>query len=295
MKTKLQGLTDEHKYFSDVKKVADPETGELLIQAPATTYKIVSIKQAEAFKTRNEVRKGSEKRFTFTNMEAVKKLPNDIKMAHLGYLLYLQCFLNYYGVISVRNKPFNRKGLIKLLNVSENTFDSFMRVMKANDLITEVNKVYVVNSDYHFKGKTEDSRVIKSFCTTVKTLYHNSKQADLGLIYRLLPYVHLETNTLCSNPYEQDVEKTIPLNKAQLAEITGIDERTIYSKMRRMQVGEHFVFADISVGTSETFYRINPMLFYRKNGEADPSLIELFSIKKQAFRKRKAKTEGKAK
>ncbi|PEL06737.1 hypothetical protein [Bacillus sp. AFS017336] len=289
MNTKIQGLTDEHKYFTEVKTVIDPETGELLIQAPAATHKMVSVKQAEAFKSRNEAKKGRDKWFTFTDMEAVKSLPNDIKMTHLGYLLYLQCYIDYEGAISVNSRPLNRVELIELLDVSENTFDAFMKVMKNNDIITVSKKVYYVNRAYHYKGKIEDPRVIKSFCTAVKSLYKSAKQADLGFIYKLLPYVHQETNTLCANPYENDMDYTEPLNKSEIAELTGIDEKTLYNKFRRMQVGDHFVFVDISVGTSETFYRINPAIFYRKDGEPDPSLVELFSIKRNAFRKRAKK------
>jgi hypothetical protein len=276
---RVQGNTAEHQLFAGVFSYVD-ENGEQRISAPAHTHKVVNINQAEGYKKKLE-REGRGHNFTFADMENIKDVIDKVSDNYCGYFLYLQCFIDYDGVIVKPSKDSMAKLDIQTtLGLSRNKFADFLKEMIANDFIFVDGDVYRINPAYHFKGTTNNERVIKSFTTKIKELFGEVKAKDLGFIYKLLPFVHLETNTICANPYEQDVTKIIPLNKQQVADITGLSEKSVFSKLRKLKLGDEFVFAEVEVkGIGNVqFVKINPFIFYRKKGEADPTLRELFSI-----------------
>lgn len=270
--------TDEHRYFSGVRTEID-ENGEVRISAPAETHKVVNIAQAEAFKQRIQTTKGGRGFvFTFVNMDRIREVIERVSDSYCGYLLYLQCFIDYDGVIVNTNKsPMTKAQIRKALDVNRNLFGEFMAEMVRDELIYVDNDIYRINPAYHFKGAAENERVIKAFTAKVRELYGEISAKDLGFIYKLLPFIHYETNTVCIDPYETDVAKIQPLNKRQVGEISGMTEKAVYSKIRRLKFGDQYVFAEVKIGNRQ-FYKLNPFVFYRKPGEPDATLSEIFSI-----------------
>jgi hypothetical protein len=124
-----------------------------------------------------------------------------------------------------------------------------------------------------------NEKVIRSFTSKVRELYTKKNAKDLGFVYRLLPYVHYETNTVCHNPYETDPKKIKKMSQQDIAELVGLDVRNVRRKMNRMTLGSEYVFAEITVGKYK-HYKVNPFLFYRKNGKPDATLQSIFTIRK---------------
>lgn len=266
-------MTNNKKIF-----IVDGDTGHILKDFDANTHSIRSNKQQKAFKDRTN---GRNSEFTFTDMEAIQTLIAELEAKDCGYLLFLQCFINYDGMLINRNHektPMTRDDIQETLELGRKTFMPFFKRMIELDVIQEKGAHYYVNQKYHFRGTTDNQKVIRSFTARVRTLYTKKNAKDLGFVYKLLPYVHYETNTICHNPFEKDVKQINYMSQLEIAELTKEDESTIWRKMNRLVLGGEYLFAEIKVG-KEKFYKINPFVFYRKNGKPDATLNEIFLIK----------------
>lgn len=275
--------TAEHEHFKGIYSFTD-ENGRPMIAAPADTHVVKSKKQLDAYMKKKL--QGRKHEHTRTDMEAIKEVILKIDENYCGYLLYLMCLIDYTGtVVDTQNKPMNKLTLTKTLGIKERAYQSFMTTMKRNDIIRiDENGAYVINSRYHFRGKAENLQTIKAFTTKVKSMYGDVKPKDLGFVYKLLPYVHFETNTICHNPYDR-TGKVHAMNVKEIANITGATEKTVYSKIRRLKFGDEYVFAQLEVkrGGKSVYYKINPFLFYRKNGRPDATLREVFLVSNSTF------------
>jgi hypothetical protein len=269
----LSNIKSEGKRLANL-RIIDVSTGEDFSQE----YTLRHRNQDEAFKTRNALLEGGRQReFTFGNMLNLPEVIAAIDDKYCGYLLYLQTYIDYDGVLTGGNKPMNRADIQKALGLADRAFKSFIKEMTTNGIIAEDNGKHRVNPAYHFKGATDNRHVIKTFSAKVRSLYTVKNAKKLGFIYKLLPHIHFETNTVCENPFEQDVEKVDKLSKQQIAEITGVSEKTVYTYLRRMKLGDEFVFAEIRRGNTK-YYKLNPFIFYRRTGEPDATLREIFRL-----------------
>jgi hypothetical protein len=239
-------------------------------------YQQARANQSQGLAKRSEGRKYV---FTFTDMNNIAAVINMIDEKHCGHLLYLQCFISFDGVLTNADKSSMTKADVqKALGLGRTAFYKFYRDMANNDIIREqADGTYAVNQAYHFRGSTDNPNVIKSFTTKVRELYNEQNAKKLGFIYKLLPYIHFETNTICANPFEKDMAKVEQLSKARIAKLTGVSEKTVYTYLRRLKLGDEFVFAEIRRG-NERYYKINPFIFYRKNGRPDATLREIFRL-----------------
>src|SRR5690606_418603 len=198
--------------------------------------------------------------FTFTDMDNIKRVISAIDEKHCGYLLYLQCFISYDGVLTRPThdkEPMNKRDIQDAVGLQKTAFYEFFGSMITNGIIFEKDGKFYVNDAYHFKGNTSNTSTIKSFTTKVRELYSARNAKKLGFIYKLLPYIHFETNTVCANPSESDIGKITQLSKKDIADITGVSEKTVYSYLRSMKLGDEFVFAEIRRGNTR-YYKINP-------------------------------------
>ncbi|MEC0328694.1 hypothetical protein P4H42_03535 [Paenibacillus macerans] len=220
-------------------------------------------------------------------MNNIDEVIERVSDKHCGYLLYLQCFVNYDAILENPDKTaMSREDMMRTLQIGRSALYEFLAEMTAAGIIYSDGDKYRLNPRYHFQGTTNNTAVVKTFVAKVKALYSEVKARDLGFVYKLLPYIHLETNTICANPYERNVENTLPLTKEGIAAVTGLTEKSVYTKLRGLRFGDQYVFAEVIYGTSR-YYKINPFVFYRKNGVPDATLREMFSIRNN-FAKRAA-------
>ncbi|WP_338461578.1 hypothetical protein V5G20_17835 [Brevibacillus borstelensis] len=259
------------------------EAGRDVMIVPTDTHVVRSKRQIEAAARKEIAEKGRSPEFTFAHMDNIQEVIEKVSDKHCGYLLYLQCYVNYDAILeNPDNTAMTKADMMRTLRLKDTAFNEFLREMITHEIIhedkTAADVRYRLNPRYHFQGKTENTNVVKSFVARVKALYNEVNAKDLGFIYKLLPFVHLETNTICANPYEKEVEQTIPMSKADIAVLAGVDEKTVYRKLRKLKFGDQCVFAEVTHGNAK-YYKINPFVFYRKNGVPDPTLREMFSIR----------------
>jgi hypothetical protein len=281
----LNGLsrsTAEHRNFDGTRTIFDPDTGECLVAGPADTYKLVNIAQSEMYHER-ETFKGRQTDFTFTAMEAVGEVASVLSTAQCGYLLVLQCYVDYDSgrLVNADKSIMKTADMLSALKLrrKRSTFYAFMTSCVSNGIITETDGDYFVNPRYHFRGKARDTRVIRTYTMRVKQAYSDArKAADLGLVYKMLPYVNYEMNALCSNPLERDPHKIAWLSGQELARIIGVSESELSRRIRRVTVGDEYIIARITVGDCAK-YMFNPNVFKRNSKPIDDTAQAMFNVK----------------
>lgn len=274
-------INAEHIAFTGTGTAYDPQTGEALVFAPAETHRVVNIAQAEAHRDREEF-KGRQADFTFAAMEAMHEVIDVLTTAQCGYLLVLQCHVDYGSGRLVRadKSAMTTTDMMRALQLGKKrqTFYDFLSACLDRAIITKNDdESYSVNPRYHFRGVTHNRAVIRSYSAKVKQIYREVKAVDLGLMYRMLPFVHYGTNALCANPTEQDPSKIRWFNGKELAEAIGVHEKTLSGRLTRMKFGDEFVVARLSLGEFKRFV-FNPNVFYRKNTEPDATLTAMFNV-----------------
>ncbi|MCS1350300.1 hypothetical protein [Mechercharimyces sp. CAU 1602] len=220
-------------------------------------------------------------------MENIREVIATLSTAHCGHLLHLQCYMELYtGFLIREDKEYMTwDDARKVLDVSKRSMTDFKKAMLDNDIIERTANedgevVLRVNPRYHFRNELpENKRVIKTFTNRLKEMAEELKPHEVGMVYKLLPYIHQNTNTICSNPFERDPAKIEQLNSTQIAELIGM-ERAKLSRYLRLTVKDQHVFAVVKVGRNR-YYKLNPWIFYRKNGKPDDTLTEMFVVKKK--------------
>lgn len=277
----LQGKTVEHVGFRDTGTAYDRETGEVLVYAPATTHKVVSLVKSEAYRDRVEF-KGRQNNFTFSVMDVLHEVTRALTTAQCGYLFLLQCYVDYrHGrLLNPSGSVMSTSDMRQVLDISRSTFHDFLtRAVSAGFILPNDDGSCSMNERYHFRGSAPSGvSVIKSYSTKVRAIYKRVRPSDLGLIYRMLPLVHYETNTLCSNPDETVPELVRALNRKELADIIGVSVGEVSRRFPKLTVDNEYVIAKVSVGGVES-YMFNPWIFYRKASSPDVTLRRMFSVK----------------
>ena len=228
--------------------------------------------------------KGRQVPFTFTDMTTLDDVISALTTAQCGYLLVLQCYTDYSGVIvDSEGAPMTTADMMDALKLrsKRQTFYDFLTACLSADIIAEAGGKYTVNSRYHFRGATDSRAVIRTYTTKIREAYREVNAADLGLIYRMLPFVHFETNALCANPFESDPDKIRWFNGKELAEATGVHEDTLGRRLSRMKFGRKYVIGRFKFGGSRepAKFIFNPHVFYRRNKTPDSTLLALFNVR----------------
>lgn len=274
-------------------------TGELIKVSSYTTVEEAAAiqKQLEGWIIKKAREGGKSKAFTFTKMENVKAISNKFSNVELGYFLVLQSYVDYDNllIVSSHNKqPMSKRDIGGILRIKhrghlkkllDRFIDSHLLIEKEVIVDGEYFTGYYVNTDFHFKGTTRSRKIVKVFSNQVRRLYSEhltekglKQPADLGFVYKISPYIHYETNILCSNPYEESAANIQKLGLNELCRITGLDMKNLQNKIKKLRWNGMTVFAKVSKG-KRVHLKVNPLVFYRKDGEPDESLLADFLVK----------------
>jgi hypothetical protein len=277
-----RSYTIEHVAFSGTGSAYDPETGEALIYGPAETHYLRSKAQAASHNERESFH-GRQAEFTFAAMEAIGEVTAVLTTAQCGFLTVLQCYVDYgtNTLINANKSPMKTADMIRTLRLERkrSTFYGFLAACIEHGIIAEVDGKYAVNPRYHFRGAARNNSVIRMYTARIKQSYDSaSKAADLGLVYRMLPFVNYEMNALCSNPTERDPYEVAWLSGRELAAAIGVSETELSRRIRRITVGEEYVIARITVGGMAR-YMFNPLVFKRNSRPVDDTAQAMFNVK----------------
>lgn len=229
-----------------------------------------------------EQREGRKIEFTNANMAHIHEIYDVLTTAQCGYLMLLQCYIEYDTgtIINPDKSPMTTDNMKSALQLTKkkSTFYDFLNACLAHDIIRENDGIYSVNTRYHFKGAMAGTHAIKSYTTKLKRVYSEVKASDIGLIYRMLPLVHMSTNALCDNAFEKDPRKVRWLNQKELAEFIGVDAKYLSRRLKLMKFDGEYVVARIKVGSEPVRFTMNPSVFYRQDSKPDDTLLAMFNV-----------------
>jgi hypothetical protein len=272
--------------MSRVEKVCN-EDGELRLLVNPLTHTVRSKEQDEGYKKQVE-KKRDNRHFNWADMENIQKVISNLSNVHLGYLLHLQCFIEL-GTNVLKGKGgkemTKKTDIQKALGISKDVNTRFCKAVEDIGVLEKVDGRLQINPSYHFNGTINDQKVIKLFTTTLTRLCETLKPVELGFLYKLLPFVHLETNMICINPFEDEPSKIQFLNIQGIAEVTGIHEKNVSSLIRELRK-QTIVVESIREDKRNTFITLNPYIFYRKGGLPDKTLKGMFASSPYAIKKR---------
>lgn len=159
----------------------------------------------------------------------------DLKPQTATRLIYLNTFLNYddntiYNHTRLR-EPLRRAELADKLKISKAAASQFFNEVSPKYLSEDSDGAIHSNNTIFHRGKIDKSQkyaIYQKFYTQgVRKLYEASKPSqhkNLGYIFKLLPYINLQYNVLCFNPFEQE------LNKIEFMMVAEFCEKIHYSK-----------------------------------------------------------------
>lgn len=260
-------------------KLINTETGEIKdMQSKANRDKAYRLQMAK------EQREGRSRDFMNGNMQHLHEVYTVLTTPQSGYLMLLQCYVGWdNGVIVNPDKsPMTTADMQRVLQLTGNkrsTFYDFFRSCTANNIVDRnEDGSYSINERYHFKGAHKNSFVIKAYTAKVKRVYKEVKASDIGLIYRMLPFVHMSTNALCSDPFERDPKKIRWFSQDELAEAIGVDARTLRRRIPKMQFDGEYVIHRGKLGNNPERYTLNYEVFNRLDSEPDATMQAMFSV-----------------
>jgi hypothetical protein len=259
--------------------IINKATGEIVrdLQQGDSVISQVEKERRSKFATYNR----DKRHFSFGKMERIKDVSSKLDAKKCGYILKLIPFMEYGTCYLLREdekvmttKTDLGKGLgVSKVSSRNQIIDSLLEV----SVLDQDEKGYKLNPNLHIKGAVNGSELIKLFNTTLKKLSNDLKPAELGYLYKLLPFVHYETNLICINPHEEKPEEFEFLNQKAISELLELDSdnaKKLLSKFRKKGILAHALSDSDSRNKK---YYVNPSLFFRKKGYPDKTLESMFS------------------
>lgn len=218
----------------------------------------------------------------------------DLKPQTATRLIYLLTFATYTEkknqLMKTQKKAMRREDLPKLLGLSKDSVDDFMDEVCPSYLTEDENKFLFATETAYLRGKLKNgSSYHRLYDTWVRSLYirtPKTKHKHLGHLFKMLPYINIEYNTLCYNPTEKDLNKIEYLRLAEFCDIIDFDKSHLYRllsiyKQLRFEVydesgaahTERFVsmtFDGLDRSNAKVF--VNPRILY---SGAHPKQVEI--------------------
>lgn len=261
--------------------VIDKVTGELVEDGSVS---IRHKSQDDGYRRMKE-RKGRGRSFFWNGLERMPIVSEALTPSQSGYLLVLSSYINYDGLlVRSENDPTamdtsDMQKVLRLTGSRQSTFYDFLAACLINGVIVEKETDhFYVTKPFHFKGKTEGERVAKTYITALRAMYEEVSAHNIGLLYRMIPYIHIESNVLCVNPEEVTPSLVRKMSRKELAEAIGVNPATVSRITGRLIYDNKPVFAVIRTATDGTYYMLNPSIFERKEREYNVTERTIFGL-----------------
>lgn len=193
-------------------------------------------------------------------------------------LFYLATFVDYEGNLIYEDAPMTRRSMQRLINISREKFSVFFNKLKNIGILMQENKILQLNKDYFLKGGIEekikaDFNYTRLYIMSIRYLYENitvRKHKQLGAYFKMIPYIHRQQNTLCSNP-DSNANDVELMNIKELKDILGYHKDSIERLIKdllsvQLDNGESILaFIQHNNDKEQSYVIINPRVFYGGN------------------------------
>jgi len=261
--------------------VIDNETGEILTD------------KADQYSTK-EMRKGTQSYYAHKEVNAKYEeygafywilyginsgLFDNLDNITLVRLIYLSTFIQYRtNKLVYDNKvPIKYHHIKSVLDVSEKVALRFVRTLIDEDILYADNDgCFYLNKQYFSKGKLrlpQSKCACRIYMQSVRFLYNNTDkkyQKELAYFFRLLPYVNIKYNIICSldTQAETDIKKINEILFCDLYKLLNVSEVTMRTFRRNLKYIEledktklfGYFYSD---NPDKAMIVCNPQIFYK--------------------------------
>lgn len=279
----------KHLESENVTLLVNTETGELVEGVPVVVpagSKIITPDQQKAQKEwsakkeQKEIRRKIQDELGYFYFVMKEHEFGNISAENAARLIYLCTYLNYNNEFMLTRRTKMKKNNLKdILGLSTSTTFKFWK---------EVENIYIKDhgecglklccSDI-VRGKLVDinNQYQKVYMESVRNIYKAmppTKHRYLGYIFKLLPYVNVEYNIICTNPKETDLKKVKPLKISEICNIIGYDTKNIkrFKEIYKQMIFEYhgqkerlFTFISKWDGEANMNAVVNPHILYSGN------------------------------
>lgn len=164
--------------------------------------------------------------------EEINRHEEILTQPDLTKLVYISTYLGYDGFLVTDNHRAMSKDLLnKKLGISKNVFNKLYDKLINVDILQEKNGAIHINKKYFVKGKLKDVpskyTATRIYIDGIRELYDKisvRQHRQLGFLFRLIPYLNIEYNIVCYNPYEKDLQCIEPMPLKDIAERLGYSD-----------------------------------------------------------------------
>lgn len=203
--------------------------------------KFISKEQSDAYKDKFINRYVYEGKFVNLMDEKLKELSSQLTLSQLGLFASLTQFMDFKTKNIVwRGKPMTQSDISLSVGVNPYTVSKHLKGLVDTGFIYKdrdgKGATYKLNEDLVFIGKfLKDEYSTKLFTTRFKELIHELKLNEVGLFYRLVPYLNTELYVLSHNPHEMNTNEINPLSSYQsIADTIGMERSGVQKIMNKL-------------------------------------------------------------
>jgi hypothetical protein len=280
---------------NDEIKIVNPQTLKQAIKG--RIYHFQNKKYYDDAMQFNIIQKEHFGNFVFLIYENMDKLKEILEPAEITRYMYLGTYCNNYGILTHdNNAPLNKKALFICLNLGEKEFNKFIKKLKTNNLLTENDKKFIINSDFFYKGQFEkyyqlngkliSKQYFRMYITAVRKIFDTAtsrQHKSLSIIFRIITYLHPKYNIICENPEETIIENIIPITIAELPKCLNLkDSKELSRTIKSMTLDGKPVFGTFEAvknGKSVKRIYLNPAILYKGTCPVETQvLIDMFKM-----------------
>lgn len=214
----------------------------------------------------------ADERFVWIMVDAIEELFDLMPSGDVMRLMYLATFCNYNGTIADEaGRVLDRKQIKKKMQMRDTAFSVFWKNVTESGIVNVGDDKSVhLSPKYIYKGTLKtDARACRAYCKVVREIFRSATSNSLkkaANLFRMIPYINIEHNYLCSNPCEGDKEKIERMRYSELS------EKIHYDNYWRLI--DYFLEIHTSVGPAVIEHKghqliVNPHLFY---GGSNPQM-----------------------
>ena len=147
-------------------------------------------------------------------------------------LIYLNTFIGFENntLMQTARTSISRRDLPDILHISKATVTRFLKEVCPDYLIEQADGTILSNKSVFWRGHIKRNCTFpiyqKFYINGVRALYQSvsrNNHRQLGYFFKLLPFINVEYNLLCTNPLETELDKIELLSVADFCKLINYD------------------------------------------------------------------------
>ena len=254
----------------------DEDTGEIR----PTEDVLVALQEGDIVRRKKQIEyanivynsKNDNGNFVWLLFNYGKDLFPNISAANLTRLMYVATFCDNDGCIM------SKSALRDQMKLNRTRWSEFWNEMIESNILYEKDKMVYANKDFFVNGPIDTNKnYTRLFCEYIRQLYEccdsSNSHKQLSYIFKIIPFIHRRTNTVCSNPMEQNEERIKHMQLGEFCDAIGYDRknaRRLASELLKIRINGELAIGFFVTNMDEKTWLlvVNPKLYF--GGKYDP-------------------------